>query len=235
MKRIQIKTLLKRHNAILGLIFMIILAACINKSFLTLENLTNVLRQASMNGMIAVGMTMVIICGSIDLSVGTMIGLCGYIALYFSNYSLILAVIVPLLTGVIVGTINGFLINKIKIAPFIATLATMMAVKGTTLVLTNENTYFASNSIEQFQYIGRGLLAPYVTVPSVMFICCAVAGAYILRHTMLGRNMYAVGGNTEAARMMGVNVEKTLMFSHIFTGGMAALAGITLVSRVGAA
>ena len=235
MKRIQIKTLLKRHNAILGLIFMIILAACINKSFLTLENLTNVLRQASMNGMIAVGMTMVIICGSIDLSVGTMIGLCGYIALYFSNYSLILAVIVPLLTGVIVGTINGFLINKIKIAPFIATLATMMAVKGTTLVLTNENTYFASNSIEQFQYIGRGLLAPYVTVPSVMFICCAVAGAYILRHTMLGRNMYAVGGNTEAARMMGVNVEKTLMFSHIFTGGMAPLAGITLVSRVGAA
>ena len=111
----------------------------------------------------------------------------------------------------------------------------MMAVKGTTLVLTNENTYFASNSIEEFQYIGRGLLAPYVTVPSVMFICCAVAGAYILRHTMLGRNMYAVGGNAEAARMMGVNVEKTLMFSHIFTGGMAALAGITLVSRVGAA
>lgn len=225
----------KRHNAVLGLIFMIIVAGCINRSFLSLENLTNVLRQASMNGMIAVGMTMVIICGSIDLSVGAMIGLCGYIALYFSNHNLGLAIAVPLLTGILVGSINGFLINKIKIAPFIATLSTMMAVKGVTLVLTNENTYFAPDSVESFQYIGRGLLAPYITVPSLLFVCCAIAGAYIIRHTTLGRNMYAVGGNEEAAKMMGVNVKKTIMFSHIFTSMMAALAGITLASRVGAA
>lgn len=225
----------QNNGVILGFIFMMVVAVMINRSFLSLENLTNVLRQASMNGMIAVGMTMVILCGSIDLSVGTMLGFSGYIALYLSNYSLMLAVFVPLLMGLVIGAVNAFLINKVKMASFIATLATMTALKGTTLIMTNENTYFAKNSVPAFSIFGRGALFQYITMPAVMFICAAVIGNVLLNRTPLGRSMYAVGGNQEAARMMGINVERTMLAAHMITGFLAALAGITLVSRVGAA
>ncbi len=226
---------IKNNGTVLGLFFMMLLAVIINRNFLTIENLTNVLRQASMNGMIAIGMTMVIICGSIDLSVGTMIGFSGFLALYLSNFSLILAIGVPLLFGLLVGLINAFLINKCKVAPFIATLSMMMAVKGVTLILTKENTYFAEHPVESFSYVGRGILLNYITVPSVLFVGVSLLGAVLLNRTAAGRSMYAVGGNEEAARMMGVNVEKTRLVAHVLTGLMAALSGITLVSRVGAA
>ncbi len=231
----KICRLFQHNGAIWGFLFMMALAVLINRSFLSLENLANVLRQASMNGMIAVGMTMVILCGSIDLSVGTMLGFSGFLALYLSNYSLLLAVAVPLIVGIVVGMLNAFLINKIKMASFIATLATMTALKGATLIMTGENTYFAENSVEGFFMIGRGTAFRYITVPSVLFVCVTVAGSVMLNRSPLGRSMYAVGGNQEAARMMGVNVERTMLTAHAITGFLSALAGITLVSRVGAA
>ena len=230
----RIKKVIEKNSAVIGLVLMLVLATMINSNFLSLENLTNVLRQASMNGIVAVGMTMVILCGSIDLSVGTMYGLSGFLALYFSNYSVIPAVLVPLAVGILVGVLNAFLINRVRIASFIATLSTMMAVKGTTLILTKENTFLAEYTDPAFNVIGRGEWG-YLTVPSVLFILIAVVAAIVLNCTRIGRNMYAVGGNREAARMMGVNVERTLLFAHVFTGFMAALAGVVLVSRVGAA
>ena len=227
--------LVKDHGSIIGLIVIVIVASFINSNFMTLNNISNVIRQASFNGLIALGMTMVIICGSIDLSVGSLFGLSGYIALVLSDYSIIAAIFIPLAIGFIVGAINAFLINRLGMAPFIATLTTMMALRGVVLVLTNEKSYVAQVENASFSFLGKGVVLEYITIPAIIFIVFAVLIAYILKRTANGRNMYATGGNKESAKMMGVKVNKSIFLAHVLASMLTALAGILLVSRLGAA
>jgi Ribose/xylose/arabinose/galactoside ABC-type transport systems, permease components len=231
----KIGDILKHNGTIIGLFVIIILASFINTNFLTADNISNVLRQASFNGIIALGMTMVIICGSIDLSVGSLYGLAGYIALALSNYSTIAAVLVPLLLGLVVGLLNALLINKVEMAPFIATLTTMMALRGVMLLLTNEGSYVPKTVDPIFAFLGQGVILQYITMPALIFAGLAILTAFFLKKTATGRNMYAAGGNAEAAKMMGVSVNKSIIISHSLISILTAFSGILLVARLGAA
>lgn len=224
-----------RNGALAGLLFMLILATCINPSFMTLENLSNVLRQTSMNGIIAIGMAMVLISGSIDLSVGSLYALCGFVGLYFSNYSTGLAIVATLAVGILIGLINGLLVTKMGLHPWIATLSMMLGLRGVTLIVTGENTYFAEQSSASFALIGRGTMFQFINTPTVLFLLIAVIAAIILSRTALGRSAYATGGNLEAARMMGVNTGRTIRIMHIFSGICTAVSGLIVGSRMGAA
>ena len=158
----KVNTYLKRatrtigdNSCILGLVFMLVIATFINPLFMTAGNISNVLRQMSTNSMIALGMAVVIISGSIDLSVGSMYCLCATVALYFAQYSLILGIVMTLIISVAIGAVNGFLIVKMRIHPWIATLSMMLALRGLVLIISNENTYRPEVTNDLFISISR--------------------------------------------------------------------------------
>ncbi|MEN6482977.1 MAG: ABC transporter permease, partial [Anaerolineaceae bacterium] len=223
------------NSTLIGLIFMIIIATMINRTFLTATNLSNVLRQASLNGIIAVGMAMVIICGSIDLSVGSLYALCAVSSLYLAQKSVILAIIGTMALGLFVGLLNGLIITKMHIHPWITTLSTMLGIRGVVLVVSNENTYKPEISNPAFENISRGAIFTYLNYPIILFVVVSVIAHLFLTYTPFGRKFYATGGNTEAAKMMGVNTTSALMVSHILCGLTASIAGILVGSRVGVA
>ena len=228
-------TFLNENIALLGLVVVLILGVLINPLFSTPENLSNLLRTTSITGFVAIGMTFVILCGSIDLSVSSVFSLSGFLFIYFSQQSDMLAILMPLIVGVTIGVVNGVLITRFSIPAFIGTLATMLFVRGLVLVLTNENTYKVKSLSSVLYYFGRGDIVQYVSFPLVMFTIALLIASYILRRRTVGRAMYIVGGNAEAAKMMGVNVSTTLIIAHVISSFMASVGGIVLASRVGAA
>lgn len=228
-------TFLNENIALLGLVVVLILGVLINPLFSTPENLSNLLRTTSITGFVAIGMTFVILCGSIDLSVSSVFSLSGFLFIYFSQQSDMLAILMPLVVGVTIGVVNGVLITRFAIPAFIGTLATMLFVRGLVLVLTNENTYKVKSLSSVLYYFGRGDIVQYVSFPLVMFTIALLIASYILRRRTVGRAMYIVGGNAEAAKMMGVNVSTTLIIAHVISSFMASVGGIVLASRVGAA
>ncbi|MHC1772818.1 MAG: ABC transporter permease [Flexilinea sp.] len=223
------------NSTLIGLIFMVIIATMINKTFLTATNLSNVLRQASLDGIIAVGMTMVIICGSIDLSVGSLYALCAVFSLYLAQKSVVLAIVGTIALGAFVGLLNGLIITKMHIHPWITTLSTMLGIRGVVLVVSNENTYKPEILNPAFENISRGAIFTYLNYPIIIFIAVSLVAHLFLTYTPFGRKFYATGGNTEAAKMMGVNTTSTMMVSHILSGVTTSIAGILLASRVGVA
>ena len=224
-----------RGGPFIGLIVLFAIGAAASSAFLTPENLANLARTASIMGFVAIGMTFVILCGSIDLSVSSVFSLSGFLFIYFAQYSIVLAICVPLSAGLIIGLVNGLLITRFSIPAFVATLATMIFVRGLVLVLTNETTFKIAALPDVLRYLGRGTIFTYVSFPLLMFIVATAIASFVLRRRPIGRAMYIVGGNAEAARMMGVSVAGTIMTAHAVCGVMAALGGIFLASRVGAA
>lgn len=233
--RYHLRTFLQNNGTIIGLVFLLVLATCINHKFLSFENLSNVFRQASANGIIALGVMLTIIIGRIDLSVGSLMALAGFLALYYNQQSLALGLLMPVLIGAVVGCINGFLVIKMRIMAFIATLSMMFCLRGVTLVVTGEKTFGAKVEIPAFDFIGRGTILGFLAVPSAIFIACMLALWFILNRTPLGRSLYATGGNEEASVMMGVRVNRAKWFAFISSGVLTSIAGVVLVSRVGAA
>lgn len=229
------KSFISDNIALIGLIAVIVIGAIISPIFLTKENLSNFTRSASLTGFVAIGMTFVILCGSIDLSVSSVFSLSGFLFILLSPYSEILAICVPLIVGILIGLFNGFLITKLSIPAFVGTLATMLFIRGLVLVVTNEVTYKVGDLSPFLYFIGRGIFFQYISFPLIMFILIILITSYILKRRPIGRAMYIVGGNTEAARMMGVNVEGTLLTAHAISGFLASFSGIFLASRVGAA
>ncbi len=200
--------------------------------FLTIKNLFNVLRQISTNLLLACGMTMVIILGGIDLSVGSVIALSGVIAAgCVSRYGMPIApsMIVGILIGVIFGLFNGFVISKTTIPPFIVTLATMNIARGLAGVYTGGSPVRVVS--KEWQWIGAGYAAG-IPVPVIIMAIVFVISLLILNRTKIGRYIYAVGGNDMAARFSGINVSKVKFFVYTYSGIMAGLAGIILGSRM---
>jgi ribose/xylose/arabinose/galactoside ABC-type transport system permease subunit len=180
-------------------------------------------------------MTFVILCGSIDLSVSSVFSLSGFLFILLSKYSIALAIFVPLAAGLVVGLFNGILITWLSIPAFVATLATMIFVRGLVLVVTNETTFKVAGLPAVLYFLGRGMIFKYVSFPLLMFIVAIVVASFVLRRRPIGRAMYIVGGNAEAARMMGVSFVGTMTTAHAVCSVMAAFGGIFLASRVGAA
>ena len=231
----KVRKLINENVAFVGLILLILLGVCVQRTFIYPENLTNLVRSASITGFLAIGMTFVILCGSIDLSVASVFAMGGYWMLYFAERSLVLAFLVPIVSGLIVGLLNGILINKLSIPPFIGTLATQLLVRGFVQLLTNEQPFKPSTIPSTVLWLSRGNILGGFPAPFLLFIIAACAMAFVLKRKFIGRSMYIVGGNSEAATMMGVNVFRTMTIAHMMCGVFAALAGMLYVSRVGVA
>lgn len=203
-----------------------------SSSFLTPKNLFNILRQISTNMLLACGMTMVIILGGIDLSVGSIIALSGVLSAgCVARYGLPIpvALLVGVLVGLLIGCINGGIIALTTIPPFIVTLATMNVARGLAKVYTGGSPVRVVT--KEWQFLGAGYIGP-VPVPVIIMIVVVIITAFIMNRTKMGRHIYAVGGNAQAAVFSGIKVSKVKFFVHAFSGVMAGLAGIILASRM---
>ena len=231
----KVVVFLKENMGIIGalLVLCVFLAVfpATSGSFLTSKNIFNVLRQISTNMFLACGMTMVIILGGIDLSVGSIIALAGVLAAgCVSRYNLPIAValIVGVLIGLVIGVFNGFVISSTTIPPFIVTLATMNIARGLAKVYTGGSPVRVVT--KEWQFVGAGYVG-FVPVPVILMIIVLIITALIMNKTKMGRHIYAVGGNAQAAVFSGIKVARVKIFVHALTGVMAGLAGIVFASR----
>ncbi|MCJ7825953.1 MAG: ABC transporter permease, partial [Anaerolineales bacterium] len=224
-----------KEAGILVIFFLLCIALSISSPyFLTLSNLTNVVRQFSMIAIISVGMTMVIITGGIDLSVGSIVGLAGCVAgwMLVDGYTIWFSIFVGLLVGILVGFVNGSLVVWVGLPQFIATLGTMGIARGLALVITRG--YPLQPFPDEFLWIAQGFIGP-IPVPVVIMIVVLVAGHIFLSKTTSGRYMYCIGSNSVAARLSGINVNKTLLMAYTITGFVSAISAIILISRLSSA
>lgn len=212
--------------------------ALMNDRFMTISNVMNILRQTSINSIIAAGMTFVILTGGIDLSVGSTLAISGAMAasLIGSGMNPVLAVIVALAIGAGVGMLNGFVISKGKLQPFIVTLATMTVFRGATLVFTDGKPISTGygGGAELYSQIGNGYIGA-VPIPIIIMILVFAIGYYVLTGTTIGRYVYALGGNEEATKLSGVNTDRIKRFVYGMSGFFAALAGIIITARLSSA
>lgn len=228
-------TLLRNNAALAGLVLLIAIGAAASPAFLTAQNISNLLRSTSFVGLIAVGMTFVVLCGSIDISVGPTFAFSGYLFITNLEYGATPAILIPLLAGIGIGLVNGVLINELSIPPFIGTMASMLLVKGIVLFLSNQSTVKGGKLDGFLRMLGRGTVWGFFPMPFVVFFLLLLVCGYLLRMRVVGRNMYVVGGNEEAARMMGVNPKRTRYIAHMLCGLLTAVGGILFASRVGSA
>ena len=223
---------IKAHIGILGgLLLLCAILAIITDAFLTPRNLFNVLRQISVNVFLACGMTMIIILGCIDLSVGSIIAVSGCLcAGFITNMEMptMLAVLLAILAGGVIGLVNGLIVSKTTIPPFIVTLATMNIGRGIARVYTENKTISISDPT--FSFIGTGYV---FGIPiHVIFIAVIVAiTGLILTRTQFGRHIYAVGGNRMAAVYSGINASRVTLMVFLLSGVFAGMAGILTASR----
>jgi ribose transport system permease protein len=227
---------LQKLGPLLGLVIITILLAIISPSFLTLDNIFNVLRQVSINALIAFGMTFVILTGGIDLSVGSILALSSALTagLLTSGTDPILAILIGLLAGAIMGAINGLIITKGNVAPFIATLATMTIFRGLTLVYTDGRPITGLSKSAVFELIGRGYFG-WIPVPVLWMLATYFILYFVLKKTTFGRRVYAIGGNEEASILSGIRADRVKLWVYSLTGALSALAGIILASRLNSA
>lgn len=203
-----------------------------SSSFLQVTNLSNVVRQITVNIILACGLTMAILIGGIDLSVGSVVAISGCLtAGLMTNNGLPvgLAVLVGLLSGVAFGAFNGLFISRTNIPPFIVTLATMNIGRGIVRLYTNSRTILVSDDV--FTFMGRGMIFGVIPVQLVyILVFCAIAW-FVLNRTKTGRHMYAVGDNEQAALYTGINVRRVKFAVYVFAGFFAAVAGIIAAAR----
>ncbi|MDR1965802.1 MAG: ribose ABC transporter permease [Synergistaceae bacterium] len=228
-----VKRIIAGNGAFIALLVMLAIASAVYREFFTYSNMSNVLRQMSMVGLISVGMTLVILTAGIDLSVGATVAISAIIAAKLSSHGLIAPIVVPLLAGIAIGCANGLIVNNLKIVPFIATLAVQMAVRGVAYLLTDMRSIAVDRSAKTFIAIGRGYWLG-VPIPVIVFLAVAAVVAFVCAKTSFGRSVYAIGGNEDAARMMGLRVKRDKLLCYAITGFLSAMAGVILCARLGA-
>ncbi|MDR1251963.1 MAG: ABC transporter permease [Treponema sp.] len=201
--------------------------------FLTTNNIMNVLRQVATNIYIACGMTMIIILGGIDLSVGSIVGLSGCVTamlIAYNSWPIAAAVCAGIFMGVLSGAFNGLVVSKTTIPPFIVTLAMMNIARGAGYVYTGGQPIRIMS--DSFNFIGSGYVADIVPIPVIYLIIIVIISSLIMNRTKLGRHIYAVGGNPTAARFSGIKNGRVLFFAYLFSGIMSAISGVVLASRM---
>lgn len=226
------------HKAIIALLLLIGLVSMLNPHFFTVDNLLNILRQTSVNAIIAVGMTLVILTAGIDLSVGSVLALTGAFAASMVALELPILITVPavLLAGLALGSLSGVIIAKGKVQAFIATLVTMTLLRGVTMVYTDGrpiSTGF-TDAGDLFAWFGTGYVWG-IPVPVWLMAATFLGAWYLLNHTRFGRYIYAVGGNEAAARLSGINVDRVKIAVYALCGMLSALSAIIVTSRLSSA
>ncbi|MGL4381452.1 MAG: ribose ABC transporter permease [Vibrio sp.] len=232
------KEWLIEQKSLIALLLLVVVVSFLNPNFFTVDNLLNILRQTSVNAIIAVGMTLVILTAGIDLSVGSVLALCGAFAasLVAMEVPVLVAVPTALLAGAVLGAISGMIIAKGKVQAFIATLVTMTLLRGVTMVYTDGrpiSTGF-NDTADAFAWFGTGY-ALGIPVPVWLMVVVFASAWYLLNHTRFGRYIYAVGGNESATRLSGINVDSVKIGVYALCGLLAALAGIIVTSRLSSA
>lgn len=216
--------------ALLGL--LIIFFSIRSEVFFTAGNLKTLTRQASIYGIIAIGMVVVITSGGIDLSVGSVTGMAGIIAAMsmVSGLSIPVSIFIAIVVGVLIGLLNGILVHDGKVPPFIATLGTMTVVRASIMLLTNAS--MISGVPTEFRRVAQMEIfnVPFLFVVWLVIIVLAV---FMTKKTVFGRNVYALGSNKEAARLSGINIRKTTYGVYAFSGLVCSIAGILLTARLG--
>lgn len=234
----SIKEIAMKNKPLIVLIILCVIMSILNDRFWTWGNIITVLRQTSINAVIAAGMTFAILIGGIDLSVGSVLAICGAIAatLISSGMDVVLAVLLTLLLGLGIGLVNGILISKGRLQPFIATLGTMTLLRGFTLVYTQGKPISTSGADGSaiFSKIGTGYLFQ-IPIPIYIMILVFVIAYYILRHLRIGRYIYSLGSNEEATMYSAIKTDNVKLFVYSASGLLAALAGIIVTARLGSA
>lgn len=230
----NLKNVVLKYKSLVGLLILCIVISFITPRFLSIANIKNVLTQVSVNAVIAIGMSFVILTGGIDLSVGSILAVSGAAAasIIKSTGNLFLAIIVAITIGCVIGLINGLLVSKGKIQAFIVTLATMTIFRGVTYVYTNGTPI--SGLGQSFSSIGNTMVLG-LPIPVIFMIIVFGIGFYILSQTRYGRYLYALGGNEDSARLSGINTNKIKTLVYVICGATAALSGIIVTSRIGSA
>lgn len=231
--RVRFGLFVQQQGALVLLILIAVIATARYEAFLTPENLLNVLRQNSMLGIVALGMTFVILTGGIDLSVGSLLAVAGVIAAKLAGQGFAVALIAAVAAAAFLGFINGVVIARARIQPFIVTLGMMIAARGLALATTGEESVRVQSLSSDFTWLGRGWIGP-VPVPVVILILVFVVGWFVLNYTRFGRHVFALGDNDEAARLMGLNIGRVTIAVYALSGLLAGLAGVILASRLGA-
>lgn len=227
---------LKKMGPLLGLILLSAGLSIASPNFLTASNLFSVLRQVSYSGLIAFGMTFVILIGGIDLSVGAVLALVGIVTagLIQSGMDPILASCVGLLLGAACGAVNGLLVSVGRIAPFIATLATMILYRGIAQEYSQSKPV-SINTEGFFNSIGSGYVFDTIPVPVVMMLIVYAVLWFVLKKTRFGRHVYALGGSEDVARISGLKTGRLKVWVYTLSGVMAALAALVVTSRLSSA
>ena len=230
-KRQSINNLLQVAGILPILVIICILFSLLTPNFLTAGNAVNILRQASINIVLATGMTFVILTGGIDLSVGSILAVSAVVAVLVSLLPALgwLAVPAGLVTGLLLGLVNGALITFLDVPPFIVTLGSLTALRGAAFLVANGTTVINRNI--NFAWIGNSYVGPIPWLVILALLTVAVSW-FVLRQTVLGVQIYAVGGNERAARLTGIKVNRVLLFVYGVSGLLAGLAGIMSASRL---
>ena len=244
----NIGALIGEYGAFIALVFLALVLGIASPEFRQFSNLTSLLRQATFNGLIAIGMTCVILSDGIDLSVGSVFALSAIICaeLIVAGIAAPIAVIVALVAGTLLGLVSGILVTKGRLQPFIATLITMSAYRGLAMILTDGKPISRlASSIESaggsffFKALGKGNILLFETVkiplPAIILVLAFVLFYFILNHTTYGRKIYATGSNAKCAQLVGVDTQKIKMSVYAISGVLSALAGLMMISRVDSA
>ncbi|MBN1763748.1 MAG: ABC transporter permease [Sedimentisphaerales bacterium] len=242
---INFKKLLSRFQLLIVLLAMVLVLAVQNENFLTVKNIENILQQISINVCLAIGMTLVILTGGIDLSVGSVLGFSGIVMAGFMKNGIEIpsanvllkftfhgAVIAGLLTGLVLGLFNGLMITKFKIPPFIATLGMLSMARGWTKLWTRGEPI--TNLGKGFETVGSG---SFIGIPIIIWIPIFLIVVFMIvsRKTRFGRHLYAVGGNEQAAALSGLRVNRIKMGAYTLCGLLSAVAALILTARLNSA
>ena len=236
---------LARLQSLIALVILCVIIAVLSDKFLTMDNGWNVLRQISVNICISVGMTLIVLTAGIDLSVGSVLALCGAItagllkngikmpsADLFIGFTLMGALLAGIIAGALLGLFNGFVITKFKVPPFVGTLAMLTIARGLTMLWTQGHPI--SNLGSSFAVIGTGWLLG-IPVPVWIAGWVVLIAVFITRQTRLGRYIYAIGGNENAAILSGISINKVKLIVYSIAGALAAVGGIMVTSRLDSA
>lgn len=225
---------IRAQGPLLTLLVLCALASTVFPDFRTWLNISNVLKQVSMIGLVSIGMTFVILSGGIDLSVGSTAAVAALLAAKLGGEYGPVTALVPVLAGVCVGAANGALVTRAAMPPFIATLATMLGARGLAFIMSDGNSIVVEDPSGWFSQMAR---VDILGLPlfAVIFVVALIVAIAVARYTSFGRSVYAVGGNEEAARMMGLSVRRCKMAVYMICGGCAGAGGTLLASRLNSA
>ncbi|MDD3195815.1 MAG: ribose ABC transporter permease [Paludibacter sp.] len=245
MNKLTIKQYILKFQSIIALLVMCIAMSFLSDRFLTVENTWNVMRQISVNLIISVGMTLVILTKGIDLSVGSVLAIAGAVTAsivkfgaeipsmnVYLQFTLVGAIAGGILAGVLLGGFNGLMITRFKVPPFVATLAMLTIARGMTMLWTGG--FPITGMTKEMAFIGTGW---FLGIPMPVWISAVVVliAVLVTKRTQLGRHIYAVGGNETAARLSGLKIERIKLIVYSVAGAMAAIAGILVTSRLDSA